>query len=413
MSVENVFVIVGAGEAGGTAVQTLRAEGFDGRIVLIGAEDHLPYERPALSKSYLKGDGYTSEGSLQDQQWYDDQRIELRLGRRVVSVDRAAHEVALDDGERLTYDKLLVATGARPRRLDVPGADLAGVHYLRTLEDSEALAGALDATPDVVVVGTGWIGLEVAAVAREKGCKVTVVEPNDVPLAVSMGPLIGGFFADVHRKHGVEFRFGRGVTGFRGSDKVEAVLTDDGTEIPADIVVVGVGVVPDVDLFDADQLADDGGVCVDMAMRTEDPDVFAAGDIASVDNPLYGRRIRVEHWANALMDGEIAARSMLGRPSEFDPAPFFFTDQYDLAMEYAGWADARRAGAPVIRGDLDAGEFHAFWLADGVVLAGMHVNRWDDGIKPVQELIHGQEPVDPDQLADPSVPFAELTPPRA
>jgi 3-phenylpropionate/trans-cinnamate dioxygenase ferredoxin reductase component len=211
----------------------------------------------------------------------------------------------------------------------------------------------------------------------------------------------------------VEFRFGRGVTGFRGSDKVEAVLTDDGTEIPADIVVVGVGVVPDVDLFDADQLADDGGVCVDMAMRTEDPDVFAAGDIASVDNPLYGRRIRVEHWANALMDGEIAARSMLGRPSEFDPAPFFFTDQYDLAMEYAGWADARRAGAPVIRGDLDAGEFHAFWLADGVVLAGMHVNRWDDGIKPVQELIHGQEPVDPDRLADPSVPFAELTPPRA
>lgn len=410
---EKVFVIIGAGEAGGTAVQNLRAEGFEGRIVLVGAEDHLPYERPTLSKSYLKGDGYTSHELLPDEQWYDDQRIDLRLGRRAVSVDRAAREVVLDDGERLVYDKLLVATGARPRRLAVPGADLSGVHYLRTLEDSAALATALAASPEVVVVGAGWIGLEVAAVARGKGCKVTVVEPNDFPLAASMGPRIGGFFADLHRQHGVEFRFGRGVTGFRGTDEVTAVMTDDGSVIAADIVVVGVGVVPEVDLFDPAMLADDGGVRVDTGMRTEDPDVFAAGDIASVANPFYGRRIRVEHWANALMDGEIAARSMLGRPSEFDPAPFFFTDQYDLGMEYAGWADARTAGEPAIRGDLDAGEFHAFWLADGVVVAGMHVNSWDDGIKPVQDLIHTQRPVDRARLVDPAVPFAELSSPRA
>ncbi|HEX5511864.1 MAG TPA: FAD-dependent oxidoreductase [Actinomycetales bacterium] len=409
MSTEQVFVIVGAGEAGGTAVQTLRAEGFDGRILLVGAEDHLPYERPALSKSYLAGGGYTSEGSLQDREWYDDHRIELRLGRRAVSVDRAAHTVVLDDGEPLDYDKLLIATGAEPRRLDVPGADLLGVYYLRTLEDSEALARRWASTPDVVVVGAGWIGLEVAAVARGRGCKVTVVEPNDVPLAASMGPRIGGFFADVHRKHGVEFRFGRGVSGFRGTDKVEAVLTDDGDEVPADVVVVGVGVVPDVGPLDPDLLADDGGARVDMRMRTDVPDVFAAGDIASVDNPLYGRRIRVEHWANALMDGQIAARSMLGRPSDFDPAPFFFTDQYDLGMEYAGWGDARAMGPPVIRGDLDAGEFHAFWLVEGVVVAGMHVNRWDDGIKPVQDLIHAQAPVDPDRLADTAVPLAEIS----
>jgi 3-phenylpropionate/trans-cinnamate dioxygenase ferredoxin reductase component len=402
------FVVVGAGEAGGTAVQTLRDEGFDGRIVLVGGEDHLPYERPPLSKAYLNGDPYTSEGSLVDQQWYDDHEVEVQLGRRAVSVDRSAHEVALDDGTRLHYDKLLVATGAQPRRLDVPGGDLEGVFYLRTLEDSERLAAALKATPRVVVVGAGWIGLEAGAVARGKGCAVTVIEPNAVPLEAAMGERIGSFFADLHREHGVEFSFGLGVTGFRGTGRVEAVTTDDGNQVSADVVIVGVGITPEVGLFGADMLAGDGGVPVDPEMRTADPDVFAAGDIASVDNPLYGRRIRVEHWANALMDGQIAARSMLGRPSEFDPAPFFFTDQYDISMEYAGWADARTAGPPVIRGDLDRREFHAFWLAGDVVVAGMHVNSWDEGIKPVQDLIRAQVHVDRDRLADPSVPLGDL-----
>jgi 3-phenylpropionate/trans-cinnamate dioxygenase ferredoxin reductase component len=408
MATDQQFVVIGAGEAGGIAVQTLRAEGFDGRIVLVGVEEHLPYERPALSKGYLNGEAYTSEGSLVDQQWYDDQGIQLRLGRRAVSVDRSAHEVVLDDGERLYYDKLLIATGANPRRLDVPGADLGGVYYLRTLEDADNLARAFTATPNVVVVGAGWIGLEVAAVARGKGCKVTVIEPNDVPLEASMGARIGGFFADLHREHGVEFMFGHGVTGLGGANKVETVVSDDGTEVPADIVIVGVGIVPEVRLFDADLLARDGGVPVDPQMRTGDPDVFAAGDIASVDNPLYGHRIRVEHWANALMDGQIAARSMMGHESEFDPAPFFFTDQYDIGMEYAGWANARTAGAPLIRGDLDAREFYAFWLDDDVVIAGMHVNCWDEGIKPVQDLIHARAKVDRDRLADPAVPLAKL-----
>lgn len=410
MATEPVFIIIGGGEAGGTAVQTLREEGFDGQIVLIAAERHLPYERPALSKSYLKGDPYTSEGSLRDQQWYDDHRIDLRLGRRAVSLNRPRHEVLLDDETTLHYDKLLIATGAQPRRLEVPGAELAGVHHLRTLEDSDALASALDATPEVVVVGAGWIGLEVAAIARAKGCTVTVVEPNDMALQASMGACMGGFFTDLHRGHGVTFAFGRGVTGIRGTDTVQAALTSDGGELPADLVVVGIGVQPDVSLLENDLLADDGGVNVDPQMRTQDPDLFAAGDIASVANPFYGRRIRVEHWANALMDGQIAARSMLGQSSEFDPVPFFFSDQYDIGMEYAGWVNAAAAGEPVIRGDLQAHTFYAFWLANGEVRAGMHVNGWDEGIKPVQELIRHHVQVDPGRLADPNVPLAELMP---
>lgn len=409
MPTDQVFVVVGAGEAGGSAVQVLREEGFDGILVLVGAEEHLPYERPPLSKSYLNGEPYKSEGSLQDKAWYEAHDVDLRLGRRAVGLDRSAREVVLDDEQRLSYDKLLIATGATPRRLHLPGADLGGVHYLRTLEDSQNLSGALTATAHVVVVGAGWIGLEVAATARGRGCKVTVVEPNEVPVKAAMGAGIGGFFADLHRQHGVEFAFGRTVTELRGDQDVETVVLDDGTELHADLVVVGVGVLPVVDLLEADLLADDGGARVDTQMRTEDPDVFVAGDIASVENPLYGRRIRVEHWANALMDGQVAARSMMGHASEFDPAPFFFSDQYDIGMEYAGWAPADSAD-PLIRGDLKAHAFHAFWLSDDVVVAGMHVNMWDEGIVPVQKLIRGKVPVDRDRLVDPAVPLVDLLP---
>ncbi|WP_111718657.1 NAD(P)/FAD-dependent oxidoreductase [Homoserinimonas sp. OAct 916] len=408
MATDQVFVVVGAGQAGGTAVQTLRGEGFDGRIVLVGAERHLPYERPPLSKSYLKGEGWLSEESLRDQQWYDTHRVELRLGARASSVHRADHEITLDDQTTLGYDKLLIATGSNPRRLNVPGAHLPGVHYLRTLEDSEALGAALSGAPNVVVVGAGWIGLETAAAARAKGCRVTVIGPGKVPLQASMGTRLGGYFADLHRRHGVEFQLGRRVSGFQGINKVTSVVTDDGGEFPADVVIAGVGVSPEVGLFDDGMLADDGGVRVDPQMRTDDPDVFAAGDIASVANPLYGRRLRVEHWANALMDGRIAAQSMLGRVSEFDPAPFFFTDQYDVAMEYAGWIDARTADDPVIRGDLAADVFHAFWVVDDVVVAGMHVNAWDEGITPVQDLIRSRIRVNAAELADSTVPLAQL-----
>jgi len=408
MTKDQVFVVIGGGQAGGTAVQTLRAEGFDGRIVLVGAEDHLPYERPPLSKSWLLGEGWQSEGSLQDQQWYDEQRVELRLGTRAVSVNGADHQVTLDDQSTLTYDKLLIASGSNARRLDVPGADLAGVHYLRTLEDSDALVAALQGTPNVVVVGASWIGLETAAAARSKGCRVTVIGPDAVPLEASMGTLLGEYFAGLHRGHGVEFQLGQRVVGLKGTTNVTSVVTDDGTEFPADVVIAGVGVSPEVALFDERLLADDGGVRVDPQMRTAETDIFAAGDIASVANPLYGRRLRVEHWANALMDGRIAAQSMLDKDSEFNPAPFFFSDQYDMGMEYAGWVNAKTAGDPVIRGDLAGGAFHAFWVVDDVVVAGMHVNAWDEGIAPVQDLIRSQVKVNSAELANPDVPLAQL-----
>ncbi|MDN5824771.1 MAG: NAD(P)/FAD-dependent oxidoreductase [Arthrobacter sp.] len=408
MPTGQTFVVVGAGQAGGTAIQKLRAEGFDGRIVLVGAESHLPYERPPLSKSYLKNEGWLSHKSLLGQQWYDKQEVEVRLGTRAVALRSDDHQVVLDDDTTLDYDKILIATGSSARRLKAPGAELAGVHYLRTLEDSEALGAALDNAPNVVIVGASWIGLETADAALQKGCRVTVIGPGEAPLEASMGTLLGGYFADVHRSHGVEFELGRRVVGLEGAESVESVVVDDGTKFPADVVIVGVGAVPESGFLEERLLAEDGGIRVDSRMQAEAPDVFAAGDIASVANPLYGRQMRVEHWNNALMEGKIAAHSMLGQSSDFDPAPFFFTDQYDLALEYAGRVDARRADDPVIRGDLAADRFHAFWLVDDVVVAGLHVNAWDEGIEPVQELIRSQARVDPAELANPAVPLTQL-----
>lgn len=408
MATATRMVIIGAGQAGGTAVQTLRAEGYDGHIVLVGAEPHLPYERPPLSKSYLLGEGWQSEESLRDAQWYAEHRVELRLGTTAVAINSDKHQVTLDDQTTLSYDKLLIATGSTPRHLDIPGAQLGGVHYVRTLEDSTALHGALQAKPRVVIVGASWIGLETAAAARSLGCEATVIGPDAVPLQASMGALVGGYFADLHRGHGVQFQLGRRVVALAGTTSVTSVTTDDGAEFAADVVIAGVGVRPNVALFDERLLAEDGGVRVDPQMRTEDADVFAAGDIASVANPLYGRQMRVEHWANALMDGRVAAQSMLGKDSSFDPAPFFFSDQYDMSMEYAGWVDARAAGDPLIRGDLTGGTFHALWVVGGVVVAGLHVNAWDEGIGAVQDLIRSQAKVDPEQLINTEIPLAQL-----
>ncbi|MGP5194893.1 NAD(P)/FAD-dependent oxidoreductase [Arthrobacter rhombi] len=408
MSTGQTFVVVGAGQAGGTAIQKLRSEGFDGRIVLVGAEPHLPYERPPLSKSYLKGEGWLSHKSLLGQQWYDEQDVEVRLEARAVTLRSSDHQVILDDGTTLDYDKILISTGSKARRLKAPGAELTGVHYLRTLEDSEALAAALDDATNVVIVGASWIGLETADAARQKGCRVIVIGPGQAPLEASMGARLGGYFAAVHRRHGVEFQLGCRVVGIEGEGKVESVIVDDGSKFLADVVIVGVGAEPESGFVEKGMLAEDGGIRVDPQMRTQAPDVFAAGDIASVANPLYGQQMRVEHWNNALMEGKIAAHSMLGQSSNFDPAPFFFTDQYDLAVEYAGRVDARTADEPIIRGDLAADRFHAFWIVDNVVVAGLHVNAWDEGIEPVQELIRSQIWVDPVDLANPAVPLTQL-----
>ncbi|GAA4893254.1 3-phenylpropionate/trans-cinnamate dioxygenase ferredoxin reductase subunit [Stackebrandtia albiflava] len=412
MDIDRPIVIVGAGLAGAKAAETLREQGFTGRVVLIGAEAERPYERPGLSKGYLLGDDDRAALFVHDENWYTRFSVELRLGRRATRLDRDAHTVRLDDGEDVEYGRLLLTTGASPRALPVPGAELDGVFRLRRLTDSDRLRAALRAGGRVVVVGAGWIGLETAAAARTLGCEVTVLEPASTVLGAALGAEMGDHFADLHRRHGVDLRLGHGAERILGDGgRVRAVVADDGAEIAADTVIVGIGARPDTDLAEQAGLAVDDGVLVDASLRTGDPDVFAAGDVANPHHPHYGRRIRVEHWDNALHAGTIAARAMLGEPVVFDRIPFFFTDQYDVGMEYAGWFPRGGYDRVVTRGDVPGQSFQAFWLSGDRVVAGMHVNRWDEGIDPIRALVRGGGPVTAARLADPTVPLAELAAP--
>ncbi|WP_329475392.1 NAD(P)/FAD-dependent oxidoreductase [Kribbella sp. NBC_01484] len=407
------IVIVGASLAGATAAETLRTEGWSGGIVLIGSETSLPYERPPLSKGVLLGKDQTEVAQLHDQQWYDDNSIELRLGKTVTAIDPKAHSVTVDDGSQVSYRKLLIATGSRVRRIDVPGADLPGVHYLRTAEESQALTDAYAAKPRVVVVGAGWIGLESASAARERGCEVTVVEPQSTALAAVLGEEIGELFAEFHRQHGVQFRFGTGVEGFEGTDKVTGVRVSGGEVIPADLVVVGVGVQPNIELaadagIEVATRENGSGIVTGPDLRTSAEDVYAAGDVVRWDHPLFGRPVRVEHWQNAKDTGKSAAKAMLGQDVAHDAIPFFFTDQFDLGMEYAGDVPRGTSYQVVLRGDPKSGAYVAFWLDDDRhVLAGMHVNTWG-ATDTIQELIRSGKQVDPARLADTSVELSEV-----
>jgi 3-phenylpropionate/trans-cinnamate dioxygenase ferredoxin reductase subunit len=414
------YVIIGASLAGAKAAETLRDEGFGGSIVLLGTEADRPYERPPLSKGYLLGKADRASLFVHDEHWYAGHQVDLRLGVTATGIDRQARRVGLDTGDAVGYDRLLLTTGAHPRVLEVPGGDLDGVHYLRTVAESEALATALAPMPGeetrVVIVGGGWIGLEVAAAAREKGCTVTVLEPEPTPLHRQVGPELGQLFADLHREHGVEFRLGDSAREFRGDEgRVTEVLTAEGAELPADVVVVAIGAAPSVALAEAAGLevaapGAGGGVLVDAALATSDPDIFAAGDVANVDHPLLGRRVRVEHWANALHGGPAAARSMLGQPVSYDRVPYFFSDQYDLGMETSGLPEPGYYDEVVYRGDPATLEFIAFWLSGGAVVAGMNVNVWDV-TGDIQALIragYAGTPVDAARLADPGVPLAEV-----
>jgi 3-phenylpropionate/trans-cinnamate dioxygenase ferredoxin reductase component len=411
------FVIVGGGLAGAKAAETLRAEGFSGRVILLGDERDHPYERPPLSKGYLSGKEDRNSVFVHDTAWYAGAEIELHLGQPVTSLDRAARSVQLGDGTVVHYDKLLLATGAEPRRLPVPGTDLAGVHHLRRLAHADRLRNVLTSlgrdNGHLVIAGAGWIGLEVAAAARGYGAEVTVVEPEPTPLHHVVGPELGQIFTDLHRDHGVRFHFGVRLTEIIGQDGlVLAVRTDDGEEHPAHDVLAAIGAAPRTALAETAGLAmaaraDGGGIAVDASMRTSDPHIFAAGDVANVAHPLLGFRLRVEHWANALNSGPAAARAMLGQEVSYDRVPYFFSDQYDLGLEYSGWAPPGSYDQVVIRGDAGKREFIAFWLKDHRVLAGMNVNVWDV-TETVQGLIRSGRQIDPDALADPSVPLDSL-----
>jgi 3-phenylpropionate/trans-cinnamate dioxygenase ferredoxin reductase subunit len=407
MTTDRTFVIVGASLAGAKAAETLRAEGFDERVVLIGAEDERPYERPPLSKDYLRGEAERETVYVHPEGFYADHDIELRLGRTAVSLNAAGSELTLDDGERLPYDRLLLATGAEPRRLSIPGGELDGVLYLRSVADCDALRGRLDRGGAVVVIGAGWIGAEVAASARQRGLDVTVIDPLTVPLERVLGTEVGAVYRDIHLDHGVQMLLGTGVEAFEGGTAVERVRTSDGRELECDFVVVGVGVQPRTGLAAQAGLAVDNGLLVDEHLQTGAPGVFAAGDVANAHHPFYGERIRVEHWANALHQGPIAARAMLGEPDVYDRLPYFFSDQYDVGMEYAGFA--RTWDRVVFRGDPATREFIAFWLSGNRVVAGMNVNVWDV-IDPIQRLIGERVAVDDRRLADSDVPLEELAP---
>jgi 3-phenylpropionate/trans-cinnamate dioxygenase ferredoxin reductase component len=405
MSAEQTYAIVGASLAGAKAAETLRAEGFDGRLVLIGAEDERPYERPPLSKDYLRGEAGRDKVYVHDEGFYGEHDIDLRLGRRAEALDLSTSELALDDGERLRYDKLLLTTGAEPRRLSVPGAELDGVLYLRSVHDSDALRERLDRGGAVVVVGAGWIGAEVAASARQRGLDVTVLDPLAVPLERVLGAEVGAIYRDIHADNGTRMLMGTGVEAFEGESAVERVRTSDGRELECDFVVVGVGVEPRTQLAAQAGLTLENGIAVDERLRTSAPAVFAAGDVANAQHPFYGERIRVEHWANALNQGPAAARSMLDDESPYERLPYFFSDQYDVGMEYSGFA--RAWDRVVMRGDPASREFIAFYMVGDRVVAGMNVNVWDV-TDPIQRLIRERVPVDDRRLADPDTPLAEL-----
>ncbi|GGU45717.1 NAD(P)/FAD-dependent oxidoreductase [Streptomyces violascens] len=416
---DRTFVIVGGGLAGAKAAETLRSEGFNGRVILIGDEREHPYERPPLSKGFLAGKEERDSVFVHEPAWYAQNDIELHLGQIVTTIDRGAKTVRLGDGTVIQYDRLLLATGAEPRRLDIPGTDLAGVHHLRRLAHSERLKHVLKAlgrdNGHLVISGAGWIGLEVAAAARGYGAEVTVVEPEATPLHNVIGPELGQLFADLHAEHGVRFHFGVRLTEIVGQDgMVLAARTDDGEEHPAHDVLAAIGAAPRTSLAENAGLAmadraHGGGIAVDASLRTSDPDIFAAGDVAAVHHPLLGTRLRVEHWANALNGGPAAARAKLDQDVSYDRVPYFFSDQYDLGLEYSGWAPPGSYDQVVIRGDTGKREFIAFWLKERRVLAGMNVNVWDV-TEPIQALIRGGAQVDTEALADPAVALGSLAP---
>ena len=410
MPTEPTYLIVGASLTGAKAAETLRSEGFGGPVILLGTETERPYERPPLSKGYLLGKEDKSVIYVHEEGWYAEHGVDLRLGVTVTAVDRAGRTVTTADGESIGYDQLLLATGASPRRLNIPGAGREGVLYLRTVGDSERLAAAFQGGGRVVTVGAGWIGLEATAAAREAGCEVTVVEPEPTALYRAIGRELGDVFADLHREHGVQFRFGESVSELRGpgtDGPVGEVITSTGDALPADIVVVGIGVVPNTGLAVDAGLEVANGVVTDAALRTSDPIICAAGDLANSYHPLLGRRARVEHWANALNSGPAAARSMLGQDVTYDPLPYFFSDQYDLGMETAGLPEPGTYDQVVYRGDRAGREFIAFWLASGAVVAGMNVNVWDVS-DDIQALIRSGKQVDPARLTDPDVPLTDV-----
>lgn len=399
------IVIIGASLAGSKAAEELRKEGYDGRLVMFGDEGRLPYLRPPLSKEYLRGESQFDKALVHPLAWYEDQRIELNLATPVRAIDPATREVVLADGHRLAFDRLLIATGSSPRRLTIPGNDLPGVHHLRTVEDADAIRDAAVGAHRVVVIGGGWIGAEVAASMRQLGLPVTLVAPGSVLLERVLGTEVGTVYRDLHAEHGVDLIMHQRAAVFRGTRRVESVETADGTRIEGDLVVVGVGSQPRTELAATAGLDVRDGILVDEHLETSVPGIFAAGDVTAAWHPLLGSHLRVEHWDNARRQGRTAARNMLGMAEPYLRIPYFYSDQYDLSMEYAGFASAW--DRVVFRGEPAGREFVAFWLSDGRVVAGMNANVWKVN-DAIAALVGSRGKVATERLSDPTVALEDL-----
>ena len=408
MTRRRTFVIVGGGLAGAKAAEALRSEGFDGRVVLIGDETERPYDRPPLSKDYLQGKLEKEKIFVHSERWYVDNDVELRLNCSATILDVAAHQLTVHSGEQFDYDKLLLATGSSPRHLKVPEGDLDGVLYLRRVADCEAIKTAFVTAKRVAIIGAGWIGLETAAAARAAGVEVTVLETAELPLVRVLGPEVAEIFLNLHTRHGVTMHMSVEVAEITGvGHRATGVRLADGRQIDADVVVVGVGITPNTGLAEEAGLTIDNGIVVNEYLNSSDPDVFAAGDVASAWYPLLGRHLRLEHWSAALNQGPVAAANMMGRAVAYDRVPYFYSDQYDLGMEYSGFVDAGKYDQIVFRGEVAGGKYIAFWLGDGRVLAGMNVNVWDV-TDAIADLVRSGEQIDVTRLRDPEVALQDL-----
>jgi 3-phenylpropionate/trans-cinnamate dioxygenase ferredoxin reductase subunit len=399
------FVIVGASLTGGTAAATLRQDGFEGDVILIGAEPHLPYERPPLSKQYLRGEVPFEKALVRPRTFYDDNAIDTRFGDAATHVDPAERKVELASGRSVRYDKLLIATGVRNRRPTIPGLHLQNVSDLRSVNDADALRGQIVSGRKAAVIGMGFIGCEVAASLRQQGVEVVCIDPSPAPLFRVLGDQLGQVMSTIHRDHGVETVFEDIVTRFEGDRRVERVITKRGQRVDCDFAVVGVGVEPVVDFLAESGVEISNGILVDEYCRTNVQEIYAAGDVANHYHPVFQKRMRVEHWQNAMQQGASAARSMIGKGKPYDPVHWFWSDQYDVNLQYAGFQ--RKWDLVVVRGNLDARDFIAFYLSQGQIDAVVALNRGKD-VRRVMPLIKARTAVDVRRLDDEGVDLRSL-----
>ncbi|MHA7306303.1 NAD(P)/FAD-dependent oxidoreductase [Arthrobacter sp. TMN-49] len=408
-SVTPGMVIIGGGLSGATAAETLRKQGYAGAVTIVAQEAEIPYQRPPLSKGFLAGKEGEDALLPLPASWYPEHNVTLLTGISATALDPRSHTVTLSNGGTLSYAKVLLATGAAARRISCPGVDLQGVHTFRTKADSLALRGLLSGGgKNVVMIGSGWIGMEIAATATELGNHVAVLGVAEVPLSAALGTELGTVFTERHQEAGVRFVLPASAAEIRGTDgHVTSVLTTTGVTLPADVVIVAVGVVPNIGLAQAAGLTINNGIEVSASLQTSHADVFAAGDVANSWHPFTGAHARSEHWANAIASGKVAAQSMVGQDAALDAIPYFYTDQFDLGMEYSGFGELTRDAELVIRGSLKKREFIAFWVAEGRVVAGMNVNIWDvqDAIRA---LILSRRIVDTRALAEPQTPLEDI-----